>query len=94
MPIDIVTVIDVEMMPMHNSIKYSNNYSKTFGVLWHYYRDEPNDSIKDSESFKFTAKAIGSTPAAGKTKMFKVIVSLKYLSNFEKLLKRLQVLWK
>ena len=76
-------MIDVEMMPMHNSIKYSNNYSKTSGVLWHYYRDEPN------ESFKFTVKAIGSTPAAGKTKMFKVIVSLKYLSNFEKLLKRL-----
>ena len=28
-------------MPMYNLIKYSDNYSKTSGSLWHYYRDEP-----------------------------------------------------
>ena len=29
------------MMPMYNLIEYSNNYSKTSGSLWQYYRDEP-----------------------------------------------------
>ena len=28
-------------MPMYKLIKYSNNYSKTLGSLWQYYRDEP-----------------------------------------------------
>ena len=28
-------------MPMDNSIEYSNNYLKTYGSLWQYYRDEP-----------------------------------------------------
>ena len=26
---------------MYNLIEYSNNYSKTSGSLWQYYRDEP-----------------------------------------------------
>ena len=26
-------------MPMYNLIEYSNNYSKTSGSLWQYYRD-------------------------------------------------------
>ena len=28
-------------MPMYNLAEYSNNYSKTSGRLWQYYRDEP-----------------------------------------------------
>ena len=28
-------------MPMYNLIEYSNNFSKTSGSLWQYYRDEP-----------------------------------------------------
>ena len=28
-------------MPMYNLIEYSDNYSKTSGSSWHYYRDEP-----------------------------------------------------
>ena len=32
--------IDV-VMPMCNLIEYSDNYSKTSGSLWQYYRDEP-----------------------------------------------------
>ena len=35
--------IDI-VMPMYNLIEYSNNYSKTFGSLWQYYKDEPNDN--------------------------------------------------
>ena len=31
-------------MPMYNLIEYSDNYSKTSGSLWQYYRDEPNDN--------------------------------------------------
>ena len=32
--------IDVEM-PMYNLIEYNDNYRKTSGSLWQYYRDEP-----------------------------------------------------
>ena len=39
-------------MSMYNLIKYSDNYSKTSGSFWQYYRDEPNDKLTDSESFK------------------------------------------
>ena len=53
---------------MHNLIKYSNNYSKTSGRLWQYYRDEPNDNIVNSESFEFKMKITGKTPAGGKKK--------------------------
>ena len=37
---------------MHNLIEYSDNYSKTSASLWQYYKDGPNDSLADSESFK------------------------------------------
>ena len=30
--------IDIVVL-MYNSIEYSDNYSKTSGSLWHYYRD-------------------------------------------------------
>ena len=29
---------------MYNLREYSDNYSKTSGNLWQYYRDEPNDT--------------------------------------------------
>ena len=38
--VDYAYDIDV-IMPMYNLIKYSNNYSKTSGILWQYCRDEP-----------------------------------------------------
>ena len=31
--------IDI-VMPMYNSVEYSDNYSKISGSLWHYNRDE------------------------------------------------------
>ena len=43
-------------MPMYNLIEYSDNYSKTSGSLWQYYKDDPNDNINRSESFKSTVK--------------------------------------
>ena len=36
--IDNTKYIDV-VMPMHNLIEYSDNYLKTWGSLWQYYRD-------------------------------------------------------
>ena len=36
--IDNVKDIDI-VMGMYNLIEYSDNYSKTSGSLWHYYRD-------------------------------------------------------
>ena len=80
---DIDNVQDIDIvMPMYNLIEYSDNYSKTSGSLWQYYKDEPNDNLANSESFKSKVKITGSTPAGGNTKDVKIIVPLKYLSNF------------
>ena len=38
--IDNANYINV-VMPMYNLIEYSDNYSRTSGHLWRYYRDEP-----------------------------------------------------
>ena len=79
--IDNAKDIDI-LMPMYNLIEYSDNYSKTSGSLWQYYKDDPNDNITQSESFKSKIKITGKTPAAGNTKDVEIIVPLKYLSNF------------
>ena len=49
-------------MPIYNLIEYSDNYSKTSGRLWQYYKDEPNDNLTDFESFKSKVKITESTP--------------------------------
>ena len=56
-------------------------YSQS-GSLWQYYRDESNDNLANSESFKSEIKITGKTPAAGNEKNVEIIVPLKYLSNF------------
>ena len=59
-------------MPMYNLIEYSDNYSKTSGILWQYCRDEPtvydNGAITDfteanaiTDSFKIKEKITGQT---------------------------------
>ena len=73
--------IDI-VMPMYNLIEYSDNYAKTSGSLYQYYKDDPNDNIADSESFKSKVKITGKTPNNGNTKDVEIIVPLKYLSNF------------
>ena len=70
------------VMAIYNMIEYNNNYSKTSGSLWQYYKDDPNDNITRSESFKSKIKITGKTSAAGNTKDVEIIVPLKYLSNF------------
>ena len=79
--IDNAKHIDI-VMPIYNLIDYSDHYSKTSGSLWRYYKDEPNDNIADSESFKSKVKSTGKTLDDGNTKDVEIIVSLKYLSNF------------
>ena len=65
--------IDI-VMPMYNLIEYSDNYSKTSGSLWQYYKDDPNDNIANSESFKFKVKITGKTPNNGNTKDVEIIL--------------------
>ena len=79
--IDNVKDIDV-VMPMYNLIEYSDNYSKTSGSLWQYYKDVPDNNLADSESFKYKIKITANTPADENTKDVEIIVPLKYLSNF------------
>ena len=43
------------VMPMYNFIEYSDN-SKSIERLWQYYRDERNDNIANSESFRSKLK--------------------------------------
>ena len=69
-------------MPMYNLIEYTDNYSKTPRSLLKYYKDDPNDNIENSESFKNKIKITGKTPNNGNTKYVKIIVPLKYLRNF------------
>ena len=68
-------------MPMYNLIEYSDNYAKTSGSC----RDGPNDNLADSESFKSKIKITGKTPDNGNEKDVEIMVSLKYLSNFWRL---------
>ena len=67
---------------MYNLIEYSGNYSKTSGSWWQYYKDDPNNKITRSESFKSKIKITGKTPEDGNTKDVEIILPLKYLSNF------------
>ena len=80
---DIDNAQDIDIvMPMYNLIEYSDNYSKTSGSLWQYYKDDPNDNMADSESFKYKVKITGKTPDDGNTNNVEIIVPLKYLSTF------------
>ena len=67
---------------MYNLIDYSDNYSKISGGLWQYYKDDPNDNLADSESFKYKVKISGKTPNNGNMKDLEITVPLKYLSKF------------
>ena len=80
--IDNAKDIDI-VMPMYSLIEYSDNYAKTSGSLWQYFRDEPDaNNIEDSKSFKSKIKIAGKTPNNNNVKDVEIIVPLKYLSNF------------
>ena len=47
---DIHNAQDIDIVRlMYNLIEYIDNYSKTSGSLWQYYKDDPNDNIEQSE---------------------------------------------
>ena len=76
---------------MYNLIEYSDNYSKTSGSLWQYFKDisavDNNNAIVDfannnhTDSFNFKVKITGKTGDNG-TKNVEIMVPVKYLSNF------------
>ena len=76
---------------MYNLLEYSKNYTKTTGSLWNYYRNEANRgaegninySIKDSKSFDYKTSITGKLESNNVEKDgIKIVVPLKYLSNF------------
>ena len=73
--------IDI-VMPMYNLTEYSDNYAKTTGSLWQYFRDEPDHNKEYSESFKSKIKITGKTPDYDNEEDVEIMVPLKYLSNF------------
>ena len=81
--IQVANAKDIDIvMSMHNLIEYSDNYAKTTGSLWQYFRYEPDDDIENSESFKSKIKITGKSPDNGNEKNVEIMVPLKYLSNF------------
>ena len=82
-------------MPIYNLLEYSKNYEKASGSLFNYYRDEPkeptigdgnnaiNISIRNSESFDYKTKIVGSL-AAGELEKddVEIAIPLKYLGTF------------
>ena len=73
--------VDIVML-LYDLLEYSDNYAKTSGSLWQYYRDEINDNLLDSKSFKSTIKVTGKTPNNDNEKDVEIMVPLMYLSNF------------
>ena len=75
--------LDVVMW-MYNLLEYSKNYRKTTGSLWNYHRDEPSNPLSsNSESFKHKTSITRKTPKNDDSLTnVKVVIPLKYLSNF------------
>ena len=89
---EIDNVKDIHIvMPMYNLIEHSNNYSKTSGSFWQYYKDKPNENLTNSKSFKSKIKITGNTPNDCNTKNVEIIVPVKYLSNFWRTLEMLLI---
>ena len=91
------------VMPMYNLLYYSKNFRKTTGSFWNYYPDMPSSgydnnnrdrifySIRNSESFDYKTKLVGTLPGAAdvannyvETELedIKIVTPLKNLSNF------------
>ena len=66
------------VMPMYDLIEYIDSYSKTSGSLYQFCRDQPNNVITESESFKFKSKFLDNANNSD-IKNAKIAVLLKYL---------------
>ena len=78
-------------MPMYNLIEYSDGYQDSSAMLYQYKRDEPpednaiaNLTVNNSSSFKYKVNLLGNRNVVGGIVRFnvKVVIPLKYLSNF------------
>ena len=88
--VDTAENLDITM-PMYNLIEYSDNYQDSSATLYQYKRDEPpeDDAVADltadnSSSFKYKVSLLGNpvlNDAVAKRSL-KVVIPLKYLSNF------------
>ena len=102
--IDETTIDDTEnldsVMPMHNLIEYSPNYSETRGRRWLYSKDEAiifsnnNANIDNFKYINYKAEVLENTEADGEhgiSENAKITVTLKYLSNFWRSLEMLLI---
>ena len=86
--VDTAENLDI-VMPMYNLIEYSDNYQDSSATLYQYKRDEPPDNNADltannSSSFKYKVNLLGNPVVTDRIvkKKLKIVVPLKYLSNF------------
>ena len=88
--VDTAENLDIAM-PMYNLIEYSDNYQDSSATLYQYKRDEPpeanaiaNLTADNSNSFKYKISLLGNPVLDGAIakRSVKVVVPLKYLSNF------------
>ena len=92
--VDTAENLDI-VIPMYNLIEYSDNYRDSSATLYQYKRDESleDDAVADlttnnSDSLKYKIELLGNVTevagnAAGVRRLnVKVVVPLKYLSNF------------
>ena len=88
--VDTAENLDI-VMPMYNLIEFSDNYQDSSATLYQYKRDEPPEAnaINDltsntSSSFKYKVKVLDNPVLDGNIakRSVKVVVPLKYLSNF------------
>ena len=88
--VDTAENLDI-VMSMYNLIEYSDNYQDSSATLYQYKRDEPpeanaiaNLTANNSSSFKYKVNLLGDGNVVGDRVRLnvKVVVPLKYLSNF------------
>ena len=92
--VDTAENLDI-VMPMYNLIEYSDNYQDSSATLYQYKRDEPPEdnaiaimlmllTANNSSSFKYKISLLGDRNVGGGIVRLnvKVVVPLKYLSNF------------
>ena len=88
--VDTAENLDI-VMPMYNLMEYSDNYQDSSATLYQYKRDEPPDgdpipnlAVDNSTSFKYKVNLLGNPVLDGAIakRSVKVVVPLKYLSNF------------
>ena len=85
------------VMPMHNLLEYSDNYSIISGSLWNYFRDEITGDANENDAartkinnnrtitrkfFEYKTKLTGTKQNNKNTLDTEFVVPLKYWSNF------------